>query len=551
MKRLLSICAGMFLSGMAFAQTAGEDAVIMQAMQDELIRNQRGLQLDQFKQPYFLEYVFGRVSNFEVSGSLGAVLNSYQSPMTSKGSVRLLLGNAHRTSDFQYDGRVYSVMMPSETDYDEIRRSYWLATDMAYKNSIQGYVSKMAFLQSNPKSEEEEQLDDFSKVKVTDCIEKDASIPSFDKSAWEDRIVRLSAIFKEYPQLFNSSVTVSGLQGVIYKYTSENLKEQLPMGFVNLFARASVRGSDGVEISDSWSVSAASLEELPTEAELEKQVKTFADALMKLSNAAPIDEFYSGPILFEGDACSHILMSNLLNPGRLLAWRKPENGRDMMTIDNRMGRKIIDSRLTVTNKTALKTYGGKSLWGAYAVDADGVVPAKEQLLVEGGLLRSQLNGRIPTLKAPESTGSSRFVLPSGPLYSITAPGTIHIEVKDGLKTEKMKKALLKAAKEEGLDYAYIVRKMAGQASLIYRVDARTGEETQVRAGNFSALDLIKIKRIREISAQENVMNYLYNRQVPSSLIYPSSILLDDVEINIPDWKKAQDDALVFPLQRRK
>lgn len=551
MKRLLAICTGLFLSATVLAQSAGEHEVIMRAMQDELKRNQDNLQLGQYKQPYYLEYNFGRSSNFEVMGSLGSVLNSYQSPQTSKASVRLLLGDTHRTSDAQYEGRVFPIEMPSETNYDEIRRRFWLATDVAYKSSIQEYAYKMAYLQSNPKSEEEEKLDDFSKADLKDCMEKDAALPSFDKSAWEERIARLSAIFKEYPKLFNSSVVVSGIQSVIYKCTNENLKEQVSLGYVTLFAQASVLGNDGVKISDAWSIHAASPDEYPSDAELEKQIRAFADGLMRLSEVEPIAEFYSGPILFEGGACSNILTSNLLNPGRLMAWRKPEGGRAMMTIDNRMGRKIIDSRLSVTNKTALKSYGGKSLWGSYSVDADGVVPAKEQVLVEDGILRSQLNGRIPTLKAPKSTGSSRFVLPQNAPLALTAPGTIHIETKDGLQEEKMKKALLKAAKEEGLDYAYIVKKVAGPASLIYRVDAKTGKETQVRAGDLQTLDLAKIKRIREISAKENVLNYLYGRMVPSSLIYPASILLDDVEINVSTQKAEQADALVFPLQRKK
>lgn len=549
MKRILSICVGVLLGGMSLAQNTGENNVIMQAMQDELLRNYNSLQLQQFGHPYFLEYYFTQRSNFEVSGTLGSVLDSYHIPVSASGSVRMLLGDSHRTSDFQYNGRTYAVDMPAEADYDEIRRCYWLATDMIYKASIQGYVSKMAFLRSNPKTPEEEKLDDFSKAEVKDFVEKDITVRPYDKVAWEKRIERLSAVFKKYPKLFNSSVTVSGLQNVIYKYTSEKLKGQVKQEYATLFAKASVLGCDGVEISDNWSFNVISLDEFPSDAELEKQIKAFADNLMKLSELKPVDEYYSGPILFDGSACATLFVENLLAPGRLVSWRKPENAQGKMTIDNRMGRKIIDSRLTVKNETALKTYEGKKLWGTYAVDADGIVPAKEQVLVEGGILRSLLNGRVPTLKAPVSTGSTRLAVSGQGIHALTAPGTVHIEVKDGLKEDKMKKALLKATKEEGLDYAYIVKKVAGQASLIYRVDAKTGEETQVRAGDWAFLDLSRLKRIREIAAKENVMNYMYNREVPSSLIYPASILLDDVEINVPNLKQQQEKALVFPLQR--
>lgn len=60
-----------------------------------------------------------------------------------------------------------------------------------------------------------------------------------------------------------------------------------------------------------------------------------------------------------------------------------------------------------------------------------------------------------------STGSSRFVMTGSDIVYATAPGTIHIQVDKGTKQDKMKKALIKAAKDEGLDYAYIRRSIAG------------------------------------------------------------------------------------------
>ena len=44
-------------------------------------------------------------------------------------------------------------------------------------------------------------------------------------------------------------------------------------------------------------------------------------------------------------------------------------------------------------------------------------------------------------------------------------------------------------------YLYIVRKFAGQASLVYKVDVKDGKETMVRAGNFSPINLPKLKRL--------------------------------------------------------
>lgn len=192
--------------------------------------------------------------------------------------------------------------------------------------------------------------------------------------------------------------------------------------------------------------------------ELEKRILEFAENLIRLSQAPPMEEYYAGPILFENSACVSIFMDNLLRSGQLLAWRKPEGQSDRLTLDGRIERKILDSRLSVKNYSTLRSYNEIPLLGYYEVDAEGIRPAEELLLIENGIFKRQLNGRIPTLKAPLSTGSSRFSLSANQVYFATAPGTIHIIGEGGLKMEKMKKALIKAAVEENLKYTYIVRK---------------------------------------------------------------------------------------------
>ena len=77
----------------------------------------------------------------------------------------------------------------------------------------------------------------------------------------------------------------------------------------------------------------------------------------------------------------------------------------------------------------------------------------------------------------------------------------------------------------------------------------TCSETQVRFGDVSAINLAKIKRVLDISSKENVSNYILNRQVLSSLIYPASVLIEDVEINKSEPKKEKEPVLKFPLQR--
>lgn len=534
----------------AYAQQ-DSDKIIFRAMQDEIQRNKEHLALQGMPTPFFLSYALGRYRQFEIVGVLGGITNSYVAPYKSVGSVQVLLGNYEHNSDANYIGQMATAEMPNDINYDVIRRGFWLGSDMMYKWSLQGAAAKEAFLKANPLTPEEEKLADLEKVPSIHKI-IDAKAPyNINQAALESMVREVSSVFKNYKNIYNSMVVVTGLGMDIYKQTTDDVTLKQPLSYVNFFARAYVLTQEGVKIEDSFSLLAERPDELPSVEELKKKVTAFADNLMQLKEAAAVDEFYSGPVLFEDAACSAIFTNNLLNNSGLFAFRKPANNQNQShkTLDDRIGRKIIDNRISIKNYTTLDKYNGTPLLGAYSIDAEGIIPAKEMTLVDQGILKGMLNGSIPSLKTPHSTGSSRYMLTNNNIVYTTAPGTIHIQVEKGLKQDKMKKALLKAAKEEGLDYAYIVRKIGGNASQFYRVNVKDGSEKLVRFGDISPIGLSKIKRVLEISSEEKVANYVLNGQVLSSLIYPSSILLEDIEISKRPVKAEKEPVLKFPLQR--
>ena len=545
MRYILSLLIFFLLVGPVVAQNE-QDQVIFKAMQDELQRNKAELALPGMDKPFYLSYSLGRFRQFEVVGELGAITNSLELPWRGVGSSQLLLGDYNNTNDTRFVGQFMKVGMPAEADYDMIRRNFWLVSDAAYKMALREAAAKEAALKSNPQTQEEAQLPEAEPI--TKIVE--SKVPyEIDIKKWENTIRELSAIFKNYKEIYNSSVGISGLDMEVYKQTSEDVTMKQPVTYANLFAQGYVTTEDGVRIGDALSILVARPQDMPSLEDLKKKVTAFAENLMKLRNAPVVEEFYSGPVLFEDGASSSIFVNNLLNQGGLFAYRKPIGQAGGRTLEGRIGRKIIDNRLTVKNYTSLEKYDGTPLLGAYEIDAEGVIPEKEMTLVDKGILRQMLNGRVPSLKTQHSTGSSRFVMTGSDIVYATAPGTIHIQVDKGTKQDKMKKALIKAAKDEGLDYAYIVRSIAGPASRIYKVDVKDGSETQVRFGDVSAINLAKIKRVLDISSKENVSNYILNRQVLSSLIYPASVLIEDVEINKSEPKKEKEPVLKFPLQR--
>lgn len=547
MKNILDVLFLLCLIPLAKAQPLNEEA-LTKAMHDELQRNYLQLKLANFGTPFFLSYTVGVRTPYEITASLGAITRNNQVAQRISGSINLLLGKQNFTSDVSYNNQGDPVDLPDSGDYNEFRRTFWLATDMAYKKVLKSMTAKQAYLKANPPSPTDAHLGDFSAAPSKSHL---SPMPEYRwyQAEMERLATELSKVFLSYPRLFNSSVSVTAQQMTIYTETSEAITLRESSNFVRLSALASVIARDVVQISDSWTYLVDLPQNLLSPDELKKKLTAFADRLLHLSDVNPFAEYYSGPVLFEDAAAMELFSETLLQPGYITAYRKPEGAKPQAALDGRIGRKVIDSRLTVKNYSSLASYNNTRLLGAYSIDAYGVEPAKEKTIIEDGILLSQLNGRIPAPKAPVSTGSSRFSLASNPVQFITAPGTVHVSLKKRLKPEKMKKALLNAAREEGLDYGYIIRKMNGQASLVYRVDVKTGEETQVRSGELTSLNLAKLKRIREISTKEQVANYLFDHKVLSSVIYPSALLIDDIEMLVPQLRIGKPAALTFPLQR--
>lgn len=547
MRYILAILLLFSLVGPLTAQSE-DDKVIFKAMQDEMERNKKEIVLPDMQRPFFLSYALGRFRQFDIVGVLGGITRSFVSDNNATGGVQLMLGDYDNTSDVAYIGMYAPASAPAEVDYLGIRRGFWAATDIMYKYALQYASAKEAYLKANPQTAEEAALPDLQKLEPIQKIVEPKEPFTIDRQQLEGIVKELSAIFVNYKEIYNTSVGITGVDMEIYRQTTDGVSVKQPSRFVQLYARGTVTTDEGEKLSDTYSVLVKCPQNLPALEELKKEVTKFAEGLIEFKNAPKVDEFYSGPVLFVDGAASSVFTYNLLNKSGLIAYRKPAmQAQAVRTLDDRMGKKIIDSRLTVKNYSTLDKYNGEPLLGAYEIDAEGVIPAKEMTLVENGILKALLNGGVPSLKAPLSTGSSRYLY-NGIAY-VTAPGTIHIQVEKGLKPEKMKKELIKAAKEEGLDYAYIVRRSGSVNSLLYRVDVKDGKETMMRTADVAGIALSKIKRVREISSKENVMNYILNGEVLSSLIYPSSILIEDVEIGKVPVKTEKEPVLKYPLQR--
>ena len=118
----------------------------------------------------------------------------------------------------------------------------------------------------------------------------------------------------------------------------------------------------------------------------------------------------------------------------------------------------------------------------------------------------------------------------------------------GERDDQMVKQLIKIAKSEGLSYTYRIERIAGRASRIFKIDVKTGKETRVRFADISPIYLAKLERINTISKEESVTNFIYNG-ILCSIISPKSMILDDIQLNVPDLKQDPRFNISMPKQR--
>ena len=112
----------------------------------------------------------------------------------------------------------------------------------------------------------------------------------------------------------------------------------------------------------------------------------------------------------------------------------------------------------------------------------------------------------------------------------------------------MLKTLLKAAKKQKLDYAYVATTPSGYTSLrLYQVDVKTGERKLVKHNRITLPTESQMKKFAAISdrpfVSNNVQPYTY------STITPASIIVGDAELTKPVLNNRKASDLVYPLQR--
>jgi hypothetical protein len=275
-----------------------------------------------------------------------------------------------------------------------------------------------------------------------------------------------------------------------------------------------------------------------------------AATLDELKKAPVFNDVYYGPVLFEDQAAGEVVRNTLFNIRNesLCSVRKPigfgpgSQSQSSVSTDDRIDKKVSSAGLFVKARSSMSDFNGIQLTGSYPIDMDGIVPPEEITLIDNGVLRNLLCGRVPTKKMKASNGHLR--VPVNSPFPRIVPGVVEVDYNNSLSKEELKKKLIEIAIEEGLDYALIVREITANTSelkRIYKVDVNTGNEQLIRSAGFRGLSFNDLRRIIGAGNQKRVLNtiagddlYLrsdYISGCPVTYITPDAFLFKDMEIN--------------------
>ena len=557
LKLALAVC----LLGAPYAVSQNREAPadpVMRAMVDELGRSITELQFKDLEKPYFIQYIAVDQERFRVSATFGALTAS------DVNRARFLQAQV-RVGGYDFDNSEFitgggfqgpppagiTTQAVTDNDYDGIRHSLWLATDAAYKQSVEQYARKRAFVENKVRGD---QIPDFSKEQAVTALGSRRAFDT-DKAKWEKQVREWAALFKEFPAVEESSVVLEAQVTHRYLVNSEGTRTLQPSVLVSVEIDAGAEASDGMRLRHWIPFNAGSFDQLPPVENITKAIRQMGVDLTALRAAPVLDADYSGPVLFTGQASAE-MFARVLAPnlsGQRLPLSDQQQAQTVRSeLLDRMNRPVLPRFLSVFDDPTAQRIGDQELLGHYQVDDQGV-PARRVSLIEQGVLKNFLMSRRPSKDMPQSNGHGRSGIPGRETAQI---GNLFIQSTEGKSYDDLKQQLIKMCQEENLQYGILIKALIGDGRspigmpvLTYKVYVSDGHEELIRGAFAQGIPIRSLRQIEAVGNDASVVNRLAGSNelpTPTSIVAPS-VLLEEVELKRPTGTQQKPSLLTHPF----
>ncbi len=339
-----------------------------------------------------------------------------------------------------------------------LRHALWRELDDRHRASIERLVLLRG--EATVRVEEENPADDFE---VRDPIVAAESVGELDvdEVAWTELLVAMSERLTGVDAVYEHEVRLSARRQAFTFVDTEGTRVQHGRVRLRLAIQAIALGDDGDEVTVFEAIDVHSPDSLP---ERDRALEMASQVVRELETlvAAPRVGPYQGPVLLSGKASGvffHEVMGHRVEGHRQ---RSDSEGKTFLEF---VGRSVLPDFIDVYDDPTITRLAGHDLNGNYAYDDEGV-PGQRAELVDDGVFQGFLMGRTPVEGFPTSNGHGRRSTGNA---STSRMGNTIIEVDGGLPEHRLVARLLAEAREQDLDYAYVVEEIEGGFTMTGRV----------------------------------------------------------------------------------
>ncbi len=577
------VAAASCVAGVRVQANPQDNDQTLRAMRDEMLRSKTRLELkipgtDQPVRPYYVEYRLLDLDVKEVVAQFGTLLqsthtrNRFMDVAARVGSYKLDSSNFIGDEGFRgFIGAQGSVGI--DHDYDSLRQDLWIATDQAFKEAVETYSRKQAYLSSLARQSE---IDDFAKAEPIQVIQPLVT-PDWSNRNWEQEARESSATLRVFPEIYESRVTYYLVYATEYLLTSEGTEIRTNRTFAAVEAGMNTLANDGMPLSHLYSAYEPKPGDLPNVDAVRKGLNVAGSELMALRAAQPAQD-YTGPVLFEARAAAPLL-AQVLGPA-MNGSRPPVSFQPVVEqlLGNlggksdwagRIGARVLPPSVSLVDDPGAKDFHGTPLIGGYPVDDEGV-RAQKVNVVENGNLKGLLMSRRPGSDSDQSNGHGRsgFLSDAKPTMS-----NLFFTSTEKVSPADLKKKFLEQCRAEKLPYCVVVREMdnpslsllhqeefsellasfgggAGTGDrlplLVYKVYPEDGREEIIRGARIIGVNTRTLRNLAGVGSDDFVYNYMQSQiagfagtalgafgsaqgGLPASVVAPS-LLFEELEV---------------------
>ena len=574
-------------SGVARARAAQanpqDNDQTLRAMRDEMLRSKTRLELripgtDQPVRPYYVEYRLLDLDVREVVAQFGTLLqsthtrNRFMDVAARVGSYKLDSSNFIGDEGFRgFIGAQGSVGI--DRDYDSLRQDLWIATDQAFKEAVETFSRKQAYLSSLARQSD---IDDFAKSEPIQIVQPLVT-PDWSNRNWDQEAREASATLRVFPDIYESRVTYYLVYATEYLLTSEGTEIRTNRTFAAVEAGMNTLANDGMPLNHLYSAYAPRAGDLPNVDTVRKGLNVAGSELMALRAAQPAQD-YTGPVLFEARAAAPLL-AQVLGPA-MNGSRPPVSFQPVVEQllgnlggksdwSGRIGARVLPPNVSLVDDPGAKDFHGTPLIGGYPVDDEGV-RSQKVTVVENGTLKALLMSRRPGSDSDQSNGHGRsgFLSDAKPTMS-----NLFFTSTEKTSPAELKKKFLDECRAEKLTYCVVVREMdnpslsllhqdefsellasfgggAGTGDrlplLVYKVYPEDGREEIMRGARIIGVNTRTLRNLAGIGSDDFVYNYMQSQVagfagtalgafgsaqggLPASVVAPS-LLFEELEV---------------------